>query len=199
MWAMAIAVYSRVGRVLEAHEMSLEDLQSQLASRYDVRIDARSLEELIQDGRVQRPDIEIFEAIAAILRVRLDDLLDARAVVVEPDSAPTLVPAEDVRLDPEDERRLSDLIRLRDWGDHPLTEAEERELEALTAPTARALIDRDIAALASAKGISIATARAQVEDAARDVADFWSALTSDPALMAAEIDAARARRQARGG
>ncbi len=105
---------------------------------------------------------------------------------------------EDVRLDPGDERRLSDLIRLRDWGDRSLTEVEERELEILTAPTARALIDRDIAALASAKGISVATARAQVEDAARDAADFWSALTADPALRAAETDAARARRQARG-
>jgi len=77
------------------------------------------------------------------------------------------VPAEPQRqtdtradLSPAAERRLNHLLYLRDWGDDPLTKEDERELEALTAPVARALIDGDISILAASKGISFAEARA---------------------------------------
>lgn len=192
--AMAIAVYSRVGSVLRASGVGLDDLRARIASRYGLVIDARALAALAHDGRLQRPDIEILEAIARVLGVPLDDLLEVRNVTVDAPEEPASL-GDDILLDPERDLRLSELMARRDSTDHPLTSAEEGELEALSQAMARALVDRNIANLARRRGISIADARAQVMAEADDAAAFWSELVSDPERMEAEVRAARERRQ----
>ena len=79
---------------------------------------------------MQRPDIEVLEDVALILRVRVDDLLDVRTL--EPAEAASVV-SDDVLLDAERDARLRALAELRDRGDRPLTEADVGELESLNA------------------------------------------------------------------
>ncbi len=192
---MVMAVYSRLGRLLAARDTGLDNLRAELLARYGLDMDISSLEALAREGRLQQPNIELVAAIAAILEVRLDDLLDARDVRGEADTPPESQRRTDasVGLSAADERRLNYLLYLRDWGDNPLTKEDERELEALTAPMARALIDGDISILAASKGISFAEARAQVEAAAEDAAAYWSALAANPSLMAAEVAKTKTR------
>jgi len=192
---MVMAVYSRLGRLLAARDMALDNLRAELLVRYNLDIDIPSLEALARKERLQQPNIELVAAIAAILEVRLDDLLDARDVRDEVGAPAEPQQQTDTRADlsPAAERRLNHLLYLRDWGNDPLTKEDERELEALTAPVARALIDGDISILAASKGISFAEARAQVEAAAEDAAAYWSALVADPSLMAAEVAKTKTR------
>jgi hypothetical protein len=55
----------------------------------------------------------VLEAVTLILGVRVDDLLDVRAM--EPAEAVSVV-SDDVLLDAERDARLRDLAERRDWG-----------------------------------------------------------------------------------
>jgi len=193
---MALAVYSRVGSVLRATGADLDDVRALIASRYGLAIDARSLADLARDGRLQRPDIEMLKAVASILDVRVDDLLDVRDLEV---GDAVTAPDDDILLDPERDERLRHLRALRDRGDRPLTNLEGDELDALTAATARALIDRHIRELAKHRTVPIETARAWVMDAAEDAARVAAELEADPVRMAAAVKAVREERNARAG
>ena len=193
---MALAVYSRVGSMLQAAGVDLAALRDEIAARYALTIDLRTLAALAQDGRVQRPDIEVLEAVALILGVRVDDLLDVRAM--EPAEAVSVV-SDDVLLDAERDARLRDLAELRDRGDRPLTEAEERELETLIAQAGRALVERDIAAAAQRLGVPSEVAHTYATTQVADAVRFWEQLGADPMRMATEVKVAKARRQVRAG
>jgi len=156
---------------------------------YTVLLPGAGGDVLAQDGRVQRPDIEILEAVALALDVRVDDLLDVRDV--EMAGAETVSSYDDVLLDPERDARLCELTALRDWGDRPLTEVETGELETLIAAMGRALAERGIHAAARRLGVPLEVARGQVTSQAEDAAHFYAALTADPDRMAAEVDADR--------
>ena len=184
MVVMALAVYSRVGSMLQAAGVDLAALRDEIAARYALTIDLRTLAALAQDGRVQRPDIEVLEAVALILRVRVDDLLDVRTM--EPAEAVSLV-SDDVLLDAERDARLRDLAELRDRGDRPLTEAEVRELETLIAQAGRALVERDIAAAAQRLGVPSEVVRTYITTQVADAARFWADLGADPTCMAARL------------
>ena len=194
---MSLAVYSRVGSMLQAAGMDPEELRGRIAARYGLDIDHRALAVLAQDGRVQRPDIEILEAVALALDVRVDDLLDVRDVEIA--GVETVSTHDDVLLNPERDARLRELTALRDWGDRPLTEVEMDELETLIAAMGRALVERGIHAAARRLGVPLEVARGQVTSQAEDAAHFYAALTADPDLMTAEVDAAKAGRRARTG
>ncbi len=193
---MALAVYSRVGSVLRARGASLDDVRALIASRYGLAIDARSLTDLARDGRLQRPDIEMLKAVASILKVRVDDLLDVRNLEVD---AAVTAPDHDILLDPERDERLRHLKTLRDRSDRPLTELEADELDALTTATARALIDRHIRELAEHRAVPVETVRAWVMDAVEDAARVAAELEADPVRMAAAVKAIREGRNTRGG
>jgi transcriptional regulator with XRE-family HTH domain len=113
---MAPAVYSRVGSMLQAAGVDLAALRDEIAARYGLTIDLRTLAALAQDGRVQWPDIEVLEAVALILRVWVDDLLDVRAMEL---AEAVSVVSDDVLLDAERDARLRDLAELRDRGAAP--------------------------------------------------------------------------------
>ena len=193
---MALAVYSRVGSRLREAGVDLENLRAVIAARYGLTIDRRTLAALAQDGRVQRPDIEVLEAVALILRVRVDDLLDVRTL--EPAEAVSVV-SDDVLLDAERDARLRNLAELRDRGDRPLSEADVRELETLIAQAGRALVERDIAAAAQRLGVPSEVAHTYITTQVADAARFWAELGADPPRLATEVQVAMARRQVRAG
>lgn len=125
----------------------------------------------------------------------MDDLLDVRDVEIT--GAETVSSDDDILLDPERDARLRELTALRDWGDRPLTESETGELETLIVAMGRALVERGIHAAAQHLGIPLEVARQRIISQAEDAASFYAALTADPDRMAAEVDAAKARRRAR--
>ncbi len=188
---MSLAVYSRVGSQLQAAGVNLEELRGQIAARYGLDIDNRTLAALARDGRVQRPDIEVLEAVALTLDMRVDDLLDVRDM--EKVGA-ELVSDDDILLDPERDARLRELTGLRDWGDRALTKAETGELETLITAMRRALVARHIHAAAQHLDISVEVARERIMAQAKDAADYYAALEADPDLIAAEV---KERRRAR--
>lgn len=168
-------------------------LHTLVTTRYGLTVDRDTLVTLTQDGRVQRPDIEVLEAVAMILQVPVDDLLDVRT----PGSAAAV--SDDVLLDPGRDARLRDLAALRDQGHRPLTEEEERDLEALLAEAGRALVTRDMAITAERLGLPVEVVRDRITTQAVDAARFWADLDANPGQMAAEVEEARARRQVRAG
>ena len=192
---MLLAVYSRVGSVLQEAGLGLEDLRDHIAVRYGLAVDNQALAALARNGRVQRPDIEILEAVALTLELRVDDLLDVHDVATA--GVGTVSSDDDTSLDPERDARLRELTALRDWGDRPLTEVEMGELETLIAAMGRALNERGIHAVAQHLGIPVEVAREQIMAQAKDASDFWESLVADPERMAAEVDEAKAHRRAR--
>ncbi|HZS86582.1 MAG TPA: helix-turn-helix transcriptional regulator [Chloroflexota bacterium] len=193
---MSLAVYSRVGSLLQEAGVDLEDLRARVAARYGVSIDRRTLDALTRDGRLQRPDIEVLEAIALILQIPVDDLLDVRTVgVAEPASGVS----DDVLLDTERDARLRALAEQRDWGELPLSPVEQRELETLIAEAGRALVERDLAAAAQRLDLPVEVARMYIATQTADATQFWSDLMAEPERMAAEVRVAKARRQVRAG
>ncbi len=193
---MSLAVYSRVGSLLQEAGVDLEDLRARVAARYGVSIDRRTLDALTRDGRLQRPDIEVLEAIALILQIPVDDLLDVRTVgVAEPASGVS----DDVLLDTERDARLRALAEQRDWGELPLSPVEQRELETLISEAGRALVERDLAAAAQRLDLPVEVARMYIATQTADATQFWSDLMAEPERMAAEVRVAKARRQVRAG
>ena len=57
--------------MLRAHHLTVDDLRSQIAARFGVTVDARTLAWLTRDGRVRRPKSEIVAVAAATLGVGL--------------------------------------------------------------------------------------------------------------------------------
>ncbi len=103
---MSVIVYSRLGDLLRARRLTVDDLQGQIAARFDLVVDARTLNRLARDERVRRPDMEIAAAAAAVLDARLDDIFAVAALPMVEDSLTELdeVSEEDV-LPPEQSRR----------------------------------------------------------------------------------------------
>ncbi len=187
---MALVVYSRLGTVLQQRGMPLQDLRSRLAPLLDSPIDPGSLVALARDERMQRPDIELLAAIARTLESPVDELLDVRDAPNGVDESRASL-ENPIVLDAARDQRRRHLIERREREDGSMTAAEQDELEALTAATASALIDRDIAALAASLGISEEVARAHVEAAAGEAEAYWAALVANPDGMKAAIAAAK--------
>lgn len=209
---MAVAVFSRVGARLKFAHMDLDALRLELARRYSMQVDPRALAALAADERIQRPDVEVLVAIAGVLAVPVDALLDVHAAGMPPNGgaaddgtvrdgvSPSPIPdareREDALLDPAREERLRALTRVRD-AERALTEAEARELNELLDAAGRVLVARNIDAYAEAKDISRAQARGAIMAVVNDAAAFAAELERNPDLMAAEVAAAQAARVGR--
>lgn len=72
---MSVMVYSRLGDVLRARNLSVDDLQRQISAHFDLAMDMWTLDRLTRGERVRQSDMETATAAAAILDVRLDDIL----------------------------------------------------------------------------------------------------------------------------
>jgi len=75
--SMSVMVYSRLGDLLRTRNLTVGDLQHQIAARFGWTVDARTLNRLARAERVRGPNIEI---VAAVLGVRLDDVLRVDAI-----------------------------------------------------------------------------------------------------------------------
>jgi transcriptional regulator with XRE-family HTH domain len=183
---MTVAVYPRLGALLQAHGMSVAELERRLRDRFGIEVNSKTLYRLAQDAPIQRADLEIAGATAALLGVGLDDLFTVRAVPVDDDVE---MPAD---LSAEENMRLAELFA-RQAGD-ALTDAERRELDALVAEYGRRLHDRQVAEYARRHTLTIAEARRRIADDYQERLAWWRAFEADPGRRRAVV-----RRAKRGG
>jgi len=177
---MGVMVYSRLGDLLRAHHLTVGDLQRQIATRFGLAVDARTLDRLARDERVRRPDVEIAAA-AAVLDARLDDIFAVDVLPLNEDGpigTDRVVEEEDI-LPPEQSWRLSELFDLRDW--RPLTDEERAELDALVGEWGRAISEREYTEVAHRRGISVEQARAESLAEIERVLAWWKDVEADPA------------------
>ncbi len=194
---MGVMVYSRLGDLLRARNMGVDDLRQQIAARFNLAVDARTLERLTRDERIRRPDVEIAAAAAAALDVGLDDifLVDAAPMSNGERSVADKPSDEDDILDPEQGRRLSELFDLQDYGH--LTEAERAEMDALVALWGRAVNERGIRDLAARRGVPVEQMRADVLGDVDRALAWWREVQDDPARLEAVMHEAKERQQTR--
>jgi len=178
---MGVMVYSRLGDLLRARHLTVGDLQRQIATRFGLAVDARTLDRLARDERVRRPDVEIAAAAAAVLDARLDDIFAVDVLPLNEDGpigTDRVVEEEDI-LPPEQSWRLSELFDLRDW--RPLTDEERAELDALVGAWGRAISEREYTEVAHRRGISVEQARAESLAEIERVLAWWKDVEADPA------------------
>jgi len=198
---MSIAVYSRLGNLLRARGLGVEDLRRRIAADTGLEVDARALVGLAGDRRVMRPDIKVVGAAAAALRVGLDDLFDVR-IIPDADGVGDhddhggngTGAGEWDPLDPERSHRLDKLVALRDERD--LDEGESAELHALMGEANRAMIERGIQDIAQTRGEPPDHMRAEIMAEVERLSALWENLQADPARMAEAVREAKERRRA---
>ena len=120
---MSVAVYPQLGALLQERQLTVAELQRQIAQRFGLEIDLTSLDQWADGLPVRRADLELAGAAAAILNVSLNDMFEV-------DLAPSL-PDEESVLDAASSERLSDLLEQQQ--SRQLSDAESAELAALVA------------------------------------------------------------------
>jgi hypothetical protein len=185
---VSVAVYPRLNELLRLHELTVAELERRIARRFGLSVDPKTLYRLASTEPVQRADLEIAGAVAAVLGVGLDDLFDVHAVpVADEESAAG-------ELDPEQSRRLAELFDRQAHG--TLTDSERQELEALVAEYGRRLHELRLQEIAQRRGVPVEQARREVEAQLEDALAWWRAFEADPRRRAA-VAARRGRRGAR--
>jgi len=143
---MSVVVYPRLAELLAARQLSVAELERRIEERYGLTINAKTLYRLTQPAPIQRADLEIAGATAAILGVGLDDLFMVTAVAADEDDE-----ADSRVLNPEDSRRMAVLIDRQ--AQRLLSDEEWTELEALVATYGRLLHERRLRERARRRGI----------------------------------------------
>lgn len=98
-------------------------------------------------------------------------------------------------LDPEQSRRLNDLLALQDERD--LDEEESAELQSLVDRAGHAIIERSIREIAQARGEPADRVRAEIMANVNRLSALWAELETNPARMAEAVREAKERRRAR--
>jgi hypothetical protein len=184
---VGVAVYPRLGELLRSSNLTVDELERQIEEHYGLPVDSESLRRLADGDPIQRADLEIAGAAAAILGVGLGELFTVEAALV-------LAPEEPV-LDPEQSRRLADLLDEQDR--RALSAAEQREVDALVAENNRRLHERALPKIAAEWGVSVEQARQRLRAELDEAIRWWEAFQADPKRQRAVVARARRRRARR--
>jgi hypothetical protein len=184
---MGVTVYPQLGALLAARRLSVSALEREIEGRFGLSVDPKTLYRLTQEGPVQRADLEIAGAAAAVLGVGLDDLFRVEAT---PMDAPTAPERDD--LPPAQAARLSELFGMQ--ARRLLTEAERAEVGALVSEYGRRRHERHVSRYAERHGVSHAEARRAVEGELAEAERWWREFEADPARRRAFVRQVRRRR-----
>src|SRR4051794_10373553 len=132
---MTVVVYPQLGELLQERHLTVADLERQLRHRFGLTVNIKTLYRLTKPEPIQRADLEVALATAAILGVSLDQLFTMQTV---PDEADELALAEDAAVN----KRLSELFDLR--ATRSLTPTEQEELDRLVVEYSRLARDREL-------------------------------------------------------
>jgi transposase len=184
---MGVAVYPRLNTLLRERNLTVAELERRIEQRYGLTVDPKTLYRLTAAAPVQRADLEIAGAVAALLDVGLDQLFDIHAVPVGEEDKATPV------LDAEQSLRLSELFDRQ--ARRSLTSDEQDEIEALVTDYGRRLHERRLHELAQRHGISLDEARREAASRFEEALAWWSAFEANPALRATAAKRARGGRR----
>lgn len=184
---MGVAVYPRLSELLRAKELTVAELERQIENRYGLSVDPKTLYRLASAQPVQRADLEIAGAAAAILGVGLGDLFDVQAVPVGDHHE-----GDATELSSDESSRLAQLFERQSRG--TLAQAEQDELETLVAAYGRRLHDRRLGELARQRGIPLDEARREAAAQFDDALAWWRGFEAKPAARRAVAVRARRRR-----
>jgi len=193
---MSVMVYSRLGDLLRTRNLTVRDLQRQIAARFGQTVDARTLDRLARAERVRRPDLELAAAAAEALDVSLNDVFAVESVPADDGvSLPNDVVDEEDILNQAQSRRLQKLFDLQDR--RSLSEDEQAEMRALVAEYGRRVHEQGVRRIAQQRHLPLEQARVDIaEDFERRLA-WWDDVQADPARLRALVDEALERRQER--
>lgn len=162
---MGVAVYPRLGDLLRTRNISVAELERRIEARYGLAVDRKTLYRLTSPGEVQRADLKVAGAAAAVLGVDLGEVFDVQAIPAAGDEEH---PAD---LGPDQAQRLALILDLQ--GRRTLTPAERSELHALVAEYGRRLHEWQLREIAQQRGLSLEQARAEVATELREALEWW--------------------------
>ena len=193
---MSVMVYSRLGDLLHDRNLSVRDLQQQLAARFGLAVDVRTLDRLTRADRVRRPNLEIVAAAADILDVGFEDIFVVQSTTADTDgSGIARAPdGEGDYLDPTQSRRMEDLFEAQGWRD--LTDDERAELGALVAAWGHRANEQALRDIAAKRGQPIERVRADVDADLNRALAWWADAQADPARLEALVAEARENQRA---
>lgn len=82
---MGVAVYPRLDELLRSGHLTVAELARRIEKRFGLRVDPKTLYRLASMEAIQRPDLVVAGAAAAVPGVGLGDLFDVRVTPVEDD------------------------------------------------------------------------------------------------------------------
>ena len=185
---MAIAVYPRLSELLRDKQLSVAELERLIEQRFGLSVNLKTLYRFTSSEPVQRADLEIAGAVAAVLGVGLGDLFDVRATPVDEDAREASV------LDSAESRRLADLFDRQSRGILPAH--EQGELEDLVGEYSRRLHEVRIREYARQRDISVEQARSEMQRDLDQSVAWWQEFQADPAGRTAVRKAEEHHRQA---
>lgn len=162
---MAVTVRPRLGEILRARSLTVAELERQIERRYGLRVDRKTLHRLTYREPVERVDLEVAGAAAAVLSVGLGELFEVDAV------AQGSADERATELSAEAARRMAELFDAQ--ARRPLTAAEVAEIEGLVAEWGRLLIEALARARAARERTSLAAARTRSADDLARARDWW--------------------------
>ncbi len=192
---MGVMVYSRLGDALRNQGLTVSELQRQITLRFGLTVDVRTLDRLSQDDRVRRPNLEVAAAAAAVLGVGLDDIFVMRITHADTDGVGMERAGDEDVLDPDQSRRLGDLLEAQDW--RSLTSDERAELRALVAAWGRHANEQALRDIAARREQPIEQVRADVAADLDRALAWWDDVQADPARLEALVEEAREGQRAR--
>jgi transposase len=184
---MGVTVYPQLATLLEERRLTVAELERQIKARFGLTMNIKSLYRLAQSTPVQRADLEIAGAAAAVLGVGLDDLFYVETSAGDDDREPLL--------GPDDSKRLAELQEQQ--AHTALTNSEWSELETLVARYGLALHERRMEILAQQRNISLEQAQRESAAELEQARAWWKALETNPERQEIIAKSAAALRERR--
>ncbi len=196
--SVSVTVYSRLGDLLRTRNLTVSDLQHQIAARFGRTVDARTLDRLARAERVRRPDLEVAATAAEALDVSLNDVFAVETAPANAGEPPVddLADEEDI-LDPTQSRRLQKLFDLQ--GRRALSADEQAEMRALVAEYGRRVHEEGVRRIAEQRHLPLEQARAEIAEDFEQRLAWWAEVQADPVRLQALVDEALERRRERVG
>jgi hypothetical protein len=167
----------------------MEKLEREVEQRFGLSVDLPALQRLTLAEPIRQADLELAAAVAAILGVALGDLFRVEATPLNDQNH---APAFD--LDPEQSRRLGELLDLQD--ERELSPSELADLDALVAEWGRGLHEVRIREIAKKWDLPLEETRHKVAAELAEAIEWWRAFEADPRRQRAAVAQAKRRRTA---
>lgn len=189
---MPVTVYPRLGDVLRGQGLTVAELERQIEQRYGVLVDRKTLHRLTYPEPIERVDLEVTGAIAAVLGVGLDELFEVEAVAVGSSNG-----VETGELSPEESRRLSELFDQQ--ARRALRDGEQHELGGLVDKYGQLLRERLLRGRAQRERVLVEEARARTDAELARMLSWWQKVEANESWrrrIASRVRGRRGRRMA---